>query len=363
MNGIRRVLYHLDEIVQSDPSLPVYIVEGEKDADRLRSLGLMATCNPNGAGQWRDEYNAPISGHPVVIIPDHDVPGRRHAEQVAGSLHGHAASVKILHLPGLPDKGDVSDWLDAGGTKDELERLVEQTPAWEPAAGVQAGWTTPSGFSTQSTSSFVRYQETEKGLVYLKGNESGYTPVPLCNFTVRIREEIVRDNGVEQQTHLVVEGKLSDGSLLPSVRIPSSRLANLSWVTELWGVRAIVYAGQNIKDHLRVAIQTLSQNVEHRTVYTHLGWRNIGDDWIYLHSGGAIGPHGGLTDIHVEMEGRLDLYSLPHPPTGRELREAVQASLGFLELAPYRITYPLLSAVYRSLLGEAQRIDCSVFLA
>lgn len=95
-------------------------------------------------------------------------------------------------------------------------------------------------------------------MVIFKGNGSSYTPVPLCNFTAYITEEIIRNNGVEQETDLVVEGQLSDGSPLRSVRIPSGRLANSSWVTELWGVRAIVYAGPSIKDHLRVAIQTLS---------------------------------------------------------------------------------------------------------
>lgn len=129
LNGVRRVLYKL-------PSLPtaatVYIVEGEKDADRLWSLGLPATTNPQGAGKWREEYNESLRGKKIVILPDNDEPGEQHAQAVARSLLGNASAVKIVHLPGLPAKGDVSDWFDAGHTKDELTVLVTSTPILKP---------------------------------------------------------------------------------------------------------------------------------------------------------------------------------------------------------------------------------------
>lgn len=59
LDGTRRVLYRLSNILMADT---VYVVEGEKDADRLWSLGLPATTNPQGAGKWRDEYNSFLAG-------------------------------------------------------------------------------------------------------------------------------------------------------------------------------------------------------------------------------------------------------------------------------------------------------------
>src|SRR5262249_7323296 len=75
----------------------------------------------------------------VVILPDNDEPGRKHAKQVRDSLVGKAASIRILELDGLPDKGDVSNWLAAGGTKERLLELVQKAPLWKPDAGTSTG--------------------------------------------------------------------------------------------------------------------------------------------------------------------------------------------------------------------------------
>ncbi|MGA2068766.1 MAG: hypothetical protein ABSG86_27610 [Thermoguttaceae bacterium] len=133
VRGVRRILYRLPELLAAPASKVVYIVEGEKDVDRLRSLGLVATCNPMGAGKWRPEFAECLAGRRVVVIPDNDEAGRAHADQVARSLAGAARSVKLLDLPDLPEHGDVSDWLDAGGTKGKLLAMAKKTPAWAPA--------------------------------------------------------------------------------------------------------------------------------------------------------------------------------------------------------------------------------------
>ncbi len=137
LKGVRRVLYRLPELVAAKPSETICVCEGEKDVEKLRALGCAATTNPGGAGKWRQEFNKYLSEHPVAMLADNDVPGRKHAEQVAGSLFGCAGSVKILELPGLPEHGDVSVWLDAGGTAEVLRRLIEQTPEWKPRALAQ----------------------------------------------------------------------------------------------------------------------------------------------------------------------------------------------------------------------------------
>jgi hypothetical protein len=112
--GVERVLYRLPETLAAvRAGATVFVVEGEKDADRLAALGLAATTNPGGAGKWRPAYNAALRGARVLILPDHDATGRHHAESVRASLSGIAGDVRLLELPGLVDKGDVSDWLAA----------------------------------------------------------------------------------------------------------------------------------------------------------------------------------------------------------------------------------------------------------
>ena len=98
----------------------------------MNKLGVVATCNAGGAGWWRPEYAEHFRGRLVVILPDNDAVGRKHAQQVAASLQGVAATVKIVDLPGVPAKGDVSDWLDAGGTEDGLLDLVKAASLWRP---------------------------------------------------------------------------------------------------------------------------------------------------------------------------------------------------------------------------------------
>lgn len=128
LDGVRHVPYRLPQLLAADKALPVYVVEGEKSADRLAELGLVATCGSGGAGKWLPQYNEFFAGRNVVILPDNDHPGREHAKQVTTAITTAApASLKILELPGIPEKADVFDWLAAGGRREDLERLVDAT--------------------------------------------------------------------------------------------------------------------------------------------------------------------------------------------------------------------------------------------
>ena len=109
--GVDQVPYRLPQLLAA-PDDPVFVVEGEKDADRLGDLGLIATTNTAGAGNWSPSICPWLKGRTVFVLPDNDDPGRTHAEVVARSLTGVASEVRIVALPGLPPKGDVSDWLD-----------------------------------------------------------------------------------------------------------------------------------------------------------------------------------------------------------------------------------------------------------
>ena len=152
MSGVELLPYRLDELL-AETSAPVLVVEGEKDADRLWDLGQVATCNPGGTGKWRDSLSEWLRARDVVVLPDNDPlcespttpeerkhkgQGRKHAAQVIRSLLAvGAARVRLLELPDLPLKGDVSDWLDAGHTAEDLQREIAEH-AIEPDEAVIA---------------------------------------------------------------------------------------------------------------------------------------------------------------------------------------------------------------------------------
>ena len=133
-------LYHLPDIIAAANQLgAVWYCEGEKDADRLRSLGLVATTNAKETETLDRLDVTPLQGYNVCILVDNDDPGRKTADNVARKI-ATVARVKILALPGLPEKGDVSDWLDAGtGTVDDLWDLMLTVPEWQPTGDGAAG--------------------------------------------------------------------------------------------------------------------------------------------------------------------------------------------------------------------------------
>jgi putative DNA primase/helicase len=150
LGDVRRVLYRLPEL---HGQRVVYVVEGEKDADALARLGLASTTNTGGAGKgkWKPEYVRQLHDAGVthvVMLPDNDEPGIAHGQLVGKSCRDAGMKVKVVMLPGLAAKGDVSDWLAMGHTKEELVACVKASscydgevtvpPAAEPAAAVSS---------------------------------------------------------------------------------------------------------------------------------------------------------------------------------------------------------------------------------
>ncbi len=133
LKGMEPVLYNLPGVMRAVlGGETVYVLEGEKDCDRAREeLGLVATTCPMGAEKWRDSYTHVLRGAHVVFMPDNDEAGRRHVFGVARKLEGVAKTVKVVELPGLPEKGDLSDWIDAGGTREQLDPLVLKTSQFD----------------------------------------------------------------------------------------------------------------------------------------------------------------------------------------------------------------------------------------
>lgn len=128
MRGVTRLPYRLPELLMTPPDVWVLLPEGEKDVDNLVALGFCATCNAQGAGKWEQGFNSYFAGRRVCLLPDNDEAGHNHARAIAHALEGIARDIRWLELPGLPPKGDVSDWLAAGGTRPQLISLVEAAP-------------------------------------------------------------------------------------------------------------------------------------------------------------------------------------------------------------------------------------------
>lgn len=134
LGDVPRVLYRLTDLQNAvavaraagEDAPLVYFVEGERKADKLVSMGFVATAIAFGANGWKAEYVGALAGLSVVILPDNDEPGRKFAETVKAAVDGVAASACILDLPGLPAKGDVMDWR---GTAEDLRALTAKALA------------------------------------------------------------------------------------------------------------------------------------------------------------------------------------------------------------------------------------------
>jgi hypothetical protein len=194
------------------------------------------------------------------------------------------------------------------------------------------------------------YRLSPRGLFRMSGKTDAVERVQLTNFGARIVSNIVHDDGAERRSVLEIEAEL-DG-YVTRVQVPAEEFPAMNWVIPRLGPRAVVCAGQGVKDHARAAIQSAPGDVVTEVVYTHTGWREHGGRWVYLHAGGAVGAGGPVSDVRVELSGPLAHYLLPEPPSGEALREAVRASLGLTRAAPPELTLPLLAAVYRATLGS-----------
>jgi hypothetical protein len=124
-----KALYRLPELLAAPFEEPVFVVEGEPKVDCLRPHGLVATCNPGGAGKLDPELLVFLAERPVVVIPDMDAEGYRHACTIAGAcMMVGAASVSVAHwLPHeVGPKGDIKDWVASLGTRDVYHAVMER---------------------------------------------------------------------------------------------------------------------------------------------------------------------------------------------------------------------------------------------
>jgi hypothetical protein len=198
----------------------------------------------------------------------------------------------------------------------------------------------------------IPYELTPEGIIHNTFTRSGdRIHKPLTNFSVRILTNIEADDGIETKHSLEIEAVVKGRK--QQLTVPSSEFASMNWVIEKLGAEAIIVAGAGAKDHARAAIQYLSDDVHHRRVFTHTGWRHIGDEWLYLHADGAIGCDGLYDSVKVKLPQNLATFRLPAPPTGGKLETAVRASLRVLDVAPLSRTLPIYAGIWRAPLGDS----------
>jgi len=115
------VLYRLPEVLEAPI---IFVVEGEKDVEKLREHGFVATTNAGGAkAKWLPQYTEALRGREVILIPDNDAPGRQRGAAIARALLGHASKIVALDLE---DSKDISEWFDRGHSEVELIVCLEE---------------------------------------------------------------------------------------------------------------------------------------------------------------------------------------------------------------------------------------------
>lgn len=208
------------------------------------------------------------------------------------------------------------------------------------------------------------YKANGIGLVWMKpsyaqdGGGAGHIPVQLTNFIAEIKSDVSRDDGAEQVRAFEIRARMAGETEWRSGTVSAADFGSLpKWVHEVLGAKAVVFPGKG--EHTKVAIQLLSHEIQTHRVIAHTGWRNDNDQWLYYHSGGAIGADG-LIEAEVELPGSLSPVSFTQPPTGQQLHKAIRAiAFNLSKVAPYSIMLPLIGAGWAAVLTEP---DFSIML-
>lgn len=342
--------------IKGNESDTVYIVEGEKDTENLSALGLYCASSENGAGKnsngkkWFPEYNALFTGKDVRIIPDNDSTGANFARIVANELVGVSKSVKIFDLatvyPELPEKGDISDVIQALGadaTRSILATLEDSTNIYVATEDVE----TEEENSARSKTKLPRPYMLKDKCLYMtvidkKGNESVSR---LLNGWVETKSVVTQDDGADQEDRVYLtfhgnNGRDTEGETT------IKDLYNGNYFP-IFGIEARPAVGSNKRAYITDSILAQADNAPHKVTYLHTGWRIIDGKYDFLTAHGAL-----LHDnVNVALQGIDKQYYFPEEPSP----ERYKTFQRLLNLASERIIYPLLSFTFLCPLNEPLR--------
>ncbi len=209
------------------------------------------------------------------------------------------------------------------------------------------------------------YVEHDNALCFIGTTQDGGTRMHrLTNFVPRITKFIVVDDGGENGSYYLVNGRGHDGRPLPPLQVPVKEFDSMTWVTK-WGTSAIVNAGRSIRDQARAATMYLSGDVPQEQVAGHLGWVKTGEGPVFLTTAGNVSLAERELDARAYVrDTSLALYDIVIPASTSDLRRAVQASIDFLtsDIAPAHVVVPLFAAVYRAPLSHFASANQTLFL-
>jgi hypothetical protein len=138
LGGLRTADLPLYGIERLNGSATVILVEGEKAAEALLAIGIQAVGTVTGASGTPGAIPlAELTGRRVPVWPDNDDVGRKHMEHVVERLVDIAASVSIIDWPDAPEHGDAADFLAAGGTREDVEALIDGACPLPDIAGLE----------------------------------------------------------------------------------------------------------------------------------------------------------------------------------------------------------------------------------
>jgi hypothetical protein len=348
----------------ADTTIPIALVEGEKkalalsrlanhsvDRSRFIPIAISGVWNwlgkvgraPGANGEWVD-VKGPIPDlgrvawktRRTFIVFDSNVHTNESVKwartTISRELAMREADVKLVNLPKDCGVNGVDDLLAAWGP----ERVFDLFEA--AISGARLSIRLPPQFQSKAD-----------GIFRVMGQGEKLSQTQLTTFRAAIITNIQLDDGVEAKREFEIEAELNGRKI--SFTIPATEFLQMNWAVERLGAAAIIFPNQ--REYTRAAIQSLSLTATEKCIYTHTGWRKVGDQWIYLHVGGAIGAAGPVSDVNVRLFGALSRYDLSSPANPAPLKDAVKASLRLLELGPRSISFPLLAATLRAVFGDA----------
>lgn len=180
LNGTRRVPYRLQELIhalEENPSCQILLTEGEKDCDKLRELGFVASSFKN----WKKEFNQFIKFANIIVLADHDRSGHKQADEAARFFLDDLKPIKLIDLffdEHLPDKNgkDVSDWLELGHSAEELQEIIKASKMHYPDKKLKSNEVEPTNetsFRLTKISDLLAEPEEEVSFIWDKTLPAG----------------------------------------------------------------------------------------------------------------------------------------------------------------------------------------------
>jgi len=384
------VLYCLPWVLEAAAAgREVWLPEGEKDADALNEhfrrgkTGTVATTYASGAGSWKEDYTAALTGAHVVIVEDNDPEathpvtgepvepaGRKRSRKLLAALAGKAASIRVIRARTGKDS---FDHLAAGHTAGEFEPVT--VPAEPEAApgraglrvleggrgrdgGGRGGGTGGGAADDEDPNRRTRYLIRHGEMVKVTTDRSGetrYDVVLGCAAQIaRIDQKVITGDETPSTTGYLLRAEHpGHPGEAHEFQVQRKSWDSGEWLHDLPWPGVTFDSSRNGLAKVRDAIRMTSPAATVALVHGAPGWvRGSDGEWVFIHAGGAIGAAGPVhaeTDLPV----KLAKFILPAPPADSAvLREAAGHSTGLVEVLPPRIGAVLAGLAYRAAISR-----------